>query len=124
MMRLKKPYSHKYLLNRPHNAHSNRHDCGRDAADAAPASSPLAAPHESHSQLYRRPPLRLCVTARAIMRHVLACADDACAEPRCVVTRQLLAHHSVCVLDNCPVCVPVRAAVHASSQDVPPAADW
>ena len=40
------------------------------------------------------------------------------------VTRQLLAHHSVCVLDTCPVCVPIRAAVHAASQQSTPAADW
>ena len=64
-----------------------------------------------------------CVTAHAFMRHAAACADDACAEPRCVATRQLLAHHSTCALESCPNCVPARAAVHAYSQDVPPAAD-
>ena len=100
------------------------------------AATPLT-PHQrqarwlllmSHTRSCAGAPLcgfgQLCVTARAIMRHVLACADDACAEPRCVATRQLLAHHSACALESCPVCVPVRAAVHASSQDVPPAADW
>lgn len=61
-----------------------------------------------------------CATTKALVtNHTRSCrAGDACAYPRCALSKRLMRHHRECPDQNCPVCLPLRRRLQAAKMNV------
>jgi hypothetical protein len=70
-----------------------------------------------------------CATTKALVtNHTRSCrAGDACAYPRCALSKRLMRHHRECPDQNCMVCLPLRRRLQAAKMNVqasqPPGGD-
>lgn len=51
---------------------------------------------------------RSCTSVKRLWQHMLACTDDACAVPHCVLCKDVLDHHALCRDLACDLCALVR----------------
>jgi E1A/CREB-binding protein len=53
---------------------------------------------------------------KRLWKHIAECKDQKCLVPHCVSSRYVLSHYHRCKDVRCPVCGPVREAIHRSHE--------